>query len=166
MSSGEMGRVGANPARKIAPMTSINGSSADDHATGAATPDVSPAQPTVGPPDIIGTPLSPTATRVMVLGAGELGKELIIAFQRLGVEVIAVDRYSGAPGQQVAHHAEVIDMTDGDALIGLVEKYSPAYVVPEIEAIATDALATIERRGLAEVIPCLLYTSPSPRDRG
>ncbi|GAB40518.1 phosphoribosylglycinamide formyltransferase 2 [Gordonia sputi NBRC 100414] len=153
MSTGEMGRVGANPARKIAPMTSINGSSADDHATGAATPDVSPAQPTVGPPDIIGTPLSPTATRVMVLGAGELGKELIIGFQRLGVEVIAVDRYPGAPGQQVAHHAEVIDMTDGDALIGLVEKYSPAYVVPEIEAIATDALATIERRGLAEVIP-------------
>lgn len=134
-------------------MTSTNGSSADNHATGAATPDVSPAQPTVGPPDILGTPLSPNATRVMVLGAGELGKEVIIAFQRLGVEVVAVDRYAGAPGQQVAHHAEVIDMTDADALIGLVEKYSPAYVVPEIEAIATDALVTIEQRGLAEVIP-------------
>ena len=134
-------------------MTSTNGSSADNHATGAATPNVSPAQPTVGPPDILGTPLSPNATRVMVLGAGELGKEVIIAFQRLGVEVVAVDRYAGAPGQQVAHHAEVIDMTDADALIGLVEKYSPAYVVPEIEAIATDALVTIEQRGLAEVIP-------------
>ncbi|NDK88148.1 formate-dependent phosphoribosylglycinamide formyltransferase [Gordonia desulfuricans] len=107
----------------------------------------------VGPPDVIGTPNSPTATRVMVLGAGELGKELVIAFQRLGVEVIAVDRYEGAPGQQVAHHAEVVDMTDADAILALVDKYRPNYVVPEIEAIATEALQVVERRGQAEVIP-------------
>ncbi len=107
----------------------------------------------VGPPIEIGTPLSPTATRVMVLGAGELGKEVIIAFQRLGVEVIAVDRYAKAPGQQVAHHAEVIDMTNAAAIIDLVERYRPHYVVPEIEAIATEALVEVERRGLAEVVP-------------
>lgn len=106
-----------------------------------------------GPPTVLGTPLSPTATKVMVLGAGELGKEVIIAFQRLGVEVIAVDRYANAPGQQVAHHAEVIDMTDADAVIALVEKYRPHFIVPEIEAIATEALVEIERRGIAEVIP-------------
>ncbi|WHU47582.1 formate-dependent phosphoribosylglycinamide formyltransferase [Gordonia sp. L191] len=112
-----------------------------------------PASTPVGPPDILGTPLSPTSTRVMVLGAGELGKELVIAFQRLGVEVVAVDRYENAPGHQVAHHAEVIDMTDGDAVLALVEKYRPHYVVPEIEAIATEALGTVEKKGLAEVIP-------------
>ncbi|MGW5524045.1 formate-dependent phosphoribosylglycinamide formyltransferase [Gordonia sp. NPDC003950] len=112
-----------------------------------------PKESPVGPPDILGTPLSPTATRVMVLGAGELGKELVIAFQRLGVEVIAVDRYEGAPGHQVAHHAEVVDMTDGAAIHALVQKYRPHYVVPEIEAIATDALKSIEDRKLAEVIP-------------
>ncbi|RPA56936.1 formate-dependent phosphoribosylglycinamide formyltransferase [Gordonia oryzae] len=112
-----------------------------------------PASVPIGPPDLLGTPLSPTATRVMVLGAGELGKELVIAFQRLGVEVVAVDRYENAPGHQVAHHAEVIDMTDGDAVLALVEKYRPHYVVPEIEAIATEALGTVEKQGLAEVIP-------------
>ncbi|MGV9791911.1 formate-dependent phosphoribosylglycinamide formyltransferase [Gordonia sp. NPDC003422] len=107
----------------------------------------------VGPPDVIGTPLSPTATKVMVLGAGELGKELVIAFQRLGVEVVAVDRYADAPGHQVAHHAEVIDMTDPDAVLALIDKHKPAYVVPEIEAIATDALVSAAERGLTEVIP-------------
>lgn len=101
----------------------------------------------------IGTPLSPTATRVMLLGAGELGKEVIIALQRLGVEVIAVDRYPNAPGHQVAHRAHVIDMTDGLALKRLVEKERPHLIVPEIEAIATDMLAEIEREGLAEVVP-------------
>ncbi len=101
----------------------------------------------------IGTPLSPSATRVMLLGAGELGKELIIALQRLGVEVIAVDRYANAPGHQVAHRAHVIDMTDGAALRALVEQERPQLIVPEIEAIATDMLAEIERDGLAEVIP-------------
>ncbi|HVE09922.1 MAG TPA: formate-dependent phosphoribosylglycinamide formyltransferase [Paraburkholderia sp.] len=101
----------------------------------------------------IGTPLSPSATRVMLLGAGELGKEVIIALQRLGVEVIAVDRYPHAPGHQVAHRAHVIDMTDASALRALVESERPHLIVPEIEAIATDALAAIESAGLAEVIP-------------
>ncbi|SEA55320.1 formate-dependent phosphoribosylglycinamide formyltransferase [Paraburkholderia sartisoli] len=101
----------------------------------------------------IGTPLSTSATRVMLLGAGELGKEVIIALQRLGVEVIAVDRYADAPGHQVAHRAHVIDMTDGAALRALVEAEKPHLIVPEIEAIATDALATIESDGLAVVIP-------------
>jgi phosphoribosylglycinamide formyltransferase 2 len=101
----------------------------------------------------IGTPLSASATRVMLLGAGELGKEVIIALQRLGVEVIAVDRYRDAPGHQVAHRAHVIDMTDPAALRALVEKEKPHLIVPEIEAIATDALAAIETDGIAEVIP-------------
>ena len=101
----------------------------------------------------IGTPLSPSATRVMLLGSGELGKEVIIALQRLGVEVIAVDRYANAPGQQVAHRAHVISMTDGAALRKLVEAERPHLIVPEIEAIATDMLLEIERDGLAEVIP-------------
>ncbi len=101
----------------------------------------------------IGTPLSSTATRVMLLGAGELGKEVTIALQRLGVEVIAVDRYADAPGQQVAHRAHVIPMTDGAALRRLVEQEKPQLIVPEIEAIATDMLVEIEAAGLAEVIP-------------
>ena len=101
----------------------------------------------------IGTPLSPSALRVMLLGAGELGKEVIIALQRLGVEVIAVDRYANAPGHQVAHRAHVISMTDGAALRQLIEQEKPHLVVPEIEAIATDTLVEIEAAGLAEVIP-------------
>jgi phosphoribosylglycinamide formyltransferase 2 len=102
---------------------------------------------------IIGTPLSSSATRVMLLGAGELGKEVIIAFQRLGVEVVAVDRYANAPGQQVAHRAHVIDMNDPAALRALIASERPHIVVPEIEAIATDALVEIEREGIAKVIP-------------
>lgn len=101
----------------------------------------------------IGTPLSPGATRVMLLGAGELGKEVIIALQRLGVEVIAVDRYPNAPGHQVAHRSHVINMADGAAIWAVVEQERPHLIVPEIEAIATDALIAIEREGLAEVIP-------------
>ncbi len=101
----------------------------------------------------LGTPLSPSATRVMLLGAGELGKEVIIALQRLGVEVIAVDRYANAPGHQVAHRAHVIDMSDGAALRALIEAEKPQLVVPEIEAIATETLLEIEAAGLAEVIP-------------
>lgn len=101
----------------------------------------------------LGTPLSNSATRVMLLGSGELGKEVIIALQRLGVEVIAVDRYSNAPGHQVAHRAHTIDMTDSKALKKLVEEERPQLIVPEIEAIATDMLAEIEAEGLAEVIP-------------
>ena len=106
----------------------------------------------------IGTPLSPSATRVMLLGAGELGKEVIIALQRLGVEVIAVDRYPHAPGHQVAHRAHVINMADAAALRALVEKERPHIIVPEIEAIATDMLAEIERDKLAEVIPAARAT--------
>ena len=101
----------------------------------------------------IGTPLSPNATRVMLLGSGELGKEVIIALQRLGVEVIAVDRYENAPGHQVAHRSHVIDMTDSDALLNLVKLEKPHYIVPEIEAINTDVLAQIEKNGDAIVIP-------------
>jgi len=101
----------------------------------------------------IGTPLTPSATRVMLLGAGELGKEVIIALQRLGVEVIAVDRYPNAPGHQVAHRAHVINMADGQALRELILQERPHLVVPEIEAIATDMLVQIEQDGLTEVIP-------------
>jgi phosphoribosylglycinamide formyltransferase 2 len=101
----------------------------------------------------IGTPLSPSATRVMLLGSGELGKEVIIALQRLGVEVIAVDRYPNAPGHQVAHRAHVINMADGAALKALVEQERPHLIVPEIEALNTDTLAEIESAGLATVIP-------------
>ena len=101
----------------------------------------------------IGTPLSPSATRIMLLGSGELGKEVIIALQRLGVEVIAVDRYDNAPGHQVAHRAYTINMSDGQALLELVKKEQPHLIVPEIEAIATDMLAEIEQQGIAEVIP-------------
>ncbi|MDH5633930.1 MAG: formate-dependent phosphoribosylglycinamide formyltransferase [Gammaproteobacteria bacterium] len=101
----------------------------------------------------IGTPLSTSATRVMLLGAGELGKEVIIALQRLGVEVVAVDRYANAPGHQVAHRFHAINMADPKALRHLVEQEKPHLIVPEIEAIATDELARIEADGLAEVIP-------------
>ena len=100
-----------------------------------------------------GTPLSPAAIRVMLLGSGELGKEVVIELQRLGVETIAVDRYAGAPAAQVAHRAHVIDMTDAKALRAVVEKERPHLVVPEIEALATDELVRIEADGLATVIP-------------
>ena len=101
----------------------------------------------------LGTPLSPSATKVMLLGAGELGKEVVIELQRLGVETIAVDRYANASAMQVAHRAHVIDMTDAAAVRALVEAERPHLIVPEIEAIATDELARIEADGLAEVIP-------------
>ena len=101
----------------------------------------------------IGTPLTPSATRVMLLGAGELGKEVIIAFQRLGVEVIAVDRYAHAPGHALAHRAHVLDMTDGPALRALITRERPHWVIPEIEAIATETLCELESEGLTQVIP-------------
>ncbi|HVG04289.1 MAG TPA: formate-dependent phosphoribosylglycinamide formyltransferase [Burkholderiaceae bacterium] len=101
----------------------------------------------------LGTPLSRAALKVMLLGAGELGKEVIIALQRFGVEVIAVDRYANAPGHQVAHRAHVVNMADPAALRAVIESERPAIVVPEIEAIATDALAVIEKEGLARVVP-------------
>ena len=101
---------------------------------------------------ILGTPLTPSATKVMLLGSGELGKEVIIALQRFGVEVIAVDRYENAPGHQVAHRAYTIDMTDAVALKALIHQEKPHLIVPEIEALNTDALAEIEAEGFT-VIP-------------
>ncbi|NQY41327.1 MAG: formate-dependent phosphoribosylglycinamide formyltransferase [Henriciella sp.] len=101
----------------------------------------------------IGTPLSPNAKKVLFLGAGELGKEVVIELQRFGVEVIACDRYANAPGMQVAHRSHVIDMIDAAALRAVIEQEKPDLVVPEIEAIATDELAAIEANGLATVIP-------------
>lgn len=101
----------------------------------------------------IGTPLSPSALKVMFLGGGELGKEVVIELQRLGVETIVVDRYANAPAQQVAHRAHVIDMTDAKQLRALVEQERPHLIVPEIEAIATDELVRIEQDKLATVIP-------------
>ena len=118
-----------------------------------------PIGPRSNPITAIGTPLSPSATRVMLLGAGELGKEVIIALQRLGVETIAVDRYPDAPGMQVAHRSHVMAMTDGVALRALVEQEKPQLIVPEIEAIATEMLLEIERDGLAEVIPTARATN-------
>ena len=100
-----------------------------------------------------GTPLSPAAVKVMLLGSGELGKEVVIELQRLGVETIAVDRYAGAPAAQVAHRAHVIDMTDAKALRAIVEQERPHFLVPEIEALATDELVRIEADGLCTVIP-------------
>ena len=100
----------------------------------------------------IGTPLSSTATKVMLLGSGELGKEVVIELQRLGCEVIAVDRYANAPAMQVAHRSHVISMLDGEALRRLIEVENPALIVPEIEAIATDTLVELEAQGL-NVVP-------------
>jgi len=101
----------------------------------------------------LGTPLSPSAARVMLLGSGELGKEVLIALQRLGVETIAVDRYDQAPGQQVAHHARTITMSDPAQLRALIEAERPHLVVPEIEAIATPVLEELEAQGVVRVIP-------------
>ncbi|PZO20245.1 MAG: phosphoribosylglycinamide formyltransferase 2 [Burkholderiales bacterium] len=101
----------------------------------------------------LGTPLSPSATKVMLLGSGELGKEVLIALQRLGVETIAVDRYENAPGQQVAHHARTITMSDPAQLKALIEAERPHLVVPEIEAIATPMLQELEAAGVVRVIP-------------
>lgn len=112
-----------------------------------------PTAPAPAQPVRLGTPLSPGATRVLLLGAGELGKEVIIALQRLGIEVIAADRYPNAPGHQVAHRAHVLNMADPAALRALIDKERPHLVVPEIEAIATQVLLQVEAEGLATVIP-------------
>ncbi|UXN34702.1 formate-dependent phosphoribosylglycinamide formyltransferase [Avibacterium paragallinarum] len=100
----------------------------------------------------LGTALTPRATKVMMLGSGELGKEMVIELQRLGVEVIAMDRYENAPAQQVAHRAYTISMLDGEALKALVEKEQPDYIVPEVEAIATETLVELEQAGF-NVVP-------------
>lgn len=104
-------------------------------------------------PTLIGTPLTSGATRVLLLGSGELGKEVAVCLQRYGVEVVAVDRYADAPAHQVAHRCYVIDMTDGAAVRELVLREKPHYIVPELEAIATEALESIEAEGPAEVVP-------------
>ena len=103
----------------------------------------------------IGTPLSTSATRIMLLGSGELGKEVIISLQRLGIEVIAVDRYKNAPGHQVAHRAYTIDMTNAEALESLIDQEKPHYIVPEIEAINTDILAKIEKKSNITIVPSI-----------
>lgn len=101
----------------------------------------------------IGNPCSPAGMRILLLGSGELGKEVAISLQRYGVEVIAADRYANAPAHQVAHRAHVLDMTDAAAIRRLVELERPHFIVPEIEAIATESLLAIESEGLAEVVP-------------
>lgn len=100
----------------------------------------------------IGTPLSPSATKVLMLGSGELGKEVVIELQRLGVEVIAVDRYDNAPAMQVAHRSYSVSMLDGQALRRIIESEKPDFIVPEIEAIATETLIDLEKEGFT-VIP-------------
>ncbi len=100
----------------------------------------------------IGTPNTVVATRALLLGSGELGKEVVIELQRLGVEVIAVDRYANAPAMQVAHRAHVVSMLDGDALREVIEQENPAFIIPEIEALATDTLVALEKEGY-NVIP-------------
>ncbi|MFU0448367.1 formate-dependent phosphoribosylglycinamide formyltransferase [Pseudocitrobacter faecalis] len=106
---------------------------------------------------LLGTALRPAATRVMLLGSGELGKEVAIECQRLGIEVIAVDRYADAPAMHVAHRSHVINMLDGQALKALVDAEKPHFIVPEIEAIATDMLVELERQG-QNVVPCARAT--------
>ena len=101
----------------------------------------------------IGTALTKTATRALLLGSGELGKEVAISLQRYGVEVIAVDRYADAPAHQVAHRSYVIDMTDTAAVKALIAKERPHFIIPEIEAIATQALVDVEAEGLCTVVP-------------
>jgi phosphoribosylglycinamide formyltransferase 2 len=103
----------------------------------------------------IGTPLSTSATRIMLLGSGELAKEVIISLQRLGIEVIAVDRYKNAPGHQVAHRAYTIDMTNAEALESLINLEKPHYIIPEIEAINTDLLAKIEKKSNVTIVPSI-----------
>jgi phosphoribosylglycinamide formyltransferase 2 len=101
----------------------------------------------------IGTALSNNSTKAMLLGSGELGKELVISLQRYGIEVIAVDRYADAPAQQVAHRSHVIDMTDSEAVKKLIALEQPDFIIPEIEAIATEALAEIENEGGCTIVP-------------
>ena len=100
----------------------------------------------------IGTPLSPSATRVLLCGAGELGKEVVLELQRFGVETIAVDRYANAPAMQVAHRSHVVDMLDANALRRVIQREQPHFIVPEIEAIATTLLVELEQEGYT-VIP-------------
>jgi phosphoribosylglycinamide formyltransferase 2 len=101
----------------------------------------------------LGTALTPSSTKAMLLGSGELGKELVISLQRFGVEVIAVDRYPNAPAHALAHRSYVIDMTNGEALKALIAQEKPHFIIPEIEALATDTLAEIEAKGDCTIVP-------------
>ncbi|ECC1506959.1 formate-dependent phosphoribosylglycinamide formyltransferase [Salmonella enterica subsp. houtenae] len=114
---------------------------------------------------LLGTALRPAATRVMLLGSGELGKEVAIECQRLGIEVIAVDRYPDAPAMHVAHRSHVINMLDGEALRRVIAVEKPHYIVPEIEAIATDTLRELEDEGL-NVVPCARATQLTMNRQG
>ena len=107
----------------------------------------------------IGTPLSSTATKVLFCGGGELGKEVVIELQRYGVEVIVIDRYPNSPAMQVAHRSHVISMLDGKALRKIIETEKPDYIVPEIEAIATDTLLELEAEGFAYFLLLLSFLS-------
>ena len=102
---------------------------------------------------VLGTPWTSSATKVALLGAGEIGKEVAIALTRLGVEVTAIDRYEGAPAQQVAHNAMTVDMSDPEALTAAIRASGADVVIPEIEALATDALAALEEAGEVRVVP-------------
>ena len=104
---------------------------------------------------LLGTPFSKFTCKVMLLGAGELGKEVIMSLQRLGVEVIAVDRYANAPGHQVAHRSHVINMTDEKLLSDVINSEKPHFIVPEIEAINIGFLERIEKQGLSIIIPSI-----------
>ena len=106
---------------------------------------------------VIGTPLSANATRLLLLGSGELGKEVAIEATRLGLEVIAVDRYANAPAMQIAHRAHVIDMLDPDALAAVIRQERPHFIVPEVEAIATEQLLVLEQDGF-NVVPTATAT--------
>ena len=101
----------------------------------------------------IGTPLSPRATKVVLCGSGELGKEFVIELQRYGVEVIALDKYANAPAMQVAHRSYVVSMLDGAALRAIIEQEKPDYIVPEVEAIATTTLMELEQEGYICTVP-------------
>jgi len=107
-------------------------------------------------PEAIGTPQTPTALKVLLLGSGELGRELAISLQRLGVEVHAADQYSGAPAHTVATEAHILDVNDGDAVKQLIDEVRPDFVVPEMESIAADVFQDIEDEGIATVIPTAL----------
>ena len=117
----------------------------DQHPSCQCAPQETPMRQPTAP--VLGTPWTSSATKVALLGAGEIGKEVVIALTRLGVEVTAIDRYEGAPAQQVAHNALTVDMSDPEALTAAIRASGAAVVVPEIEALATDALAALEEAG-------------------
>lgn len=108
------------------------------------------------PPEAIGTPLTPSSLKVLLLGASELGRELAVALQRLGVEVHAADRYAGAPAHHVANKAHVMDIYDGESIRQLVREVAPQFIVPDVEFIPADVLQEIEAEGVASVVPTAL----------